>query len=77
MFVNYEDGVSVVFKVPTPGIITTDMNWGYYIDGLGWWDLYLSSTWTRTSTSTEPSGVPSSVDNNFMQTFKEERRADR
>lgn len=77
MFVNYEDGVSVVFKVPTPGIITTDMYWGYYIAGLGWLDLYVSSTWTRTSTSTEPSGVPSSVDNNFMQTFKEERRADR
>ncbi|MDR0865399.1 MAG: hypothetical protein LBO74_10785 [Candidatus Symbiothrix sp.] len=59
-FVNADASAPVVFKVPVAGTITSPAQmWGYYIDPLGWYDVYTESVWTRTSTDT--SAAPASL----------------
>ena len=52
LFVNVDASAPVVFNVPAAGTITSPVQmWGYYIDPLGWYDVFTESTWTRTSTN--------------------------
>lgn len=53
IFYNDEGSGPVIFNVPSPGLITSTQVWAYVlIDVSYYYDVFTSSTWTRTSTDT-------------------------
>ncbi|MBK5195326.1 MAG: hypothetical protein JJE08_04730 [Proteiniphilum sp.] len=80
VFVNVDAAAPVVFKVPSPGLITTSQRWGYLLPGLnnGWYDIFTASTWTRTSMDTSaPATASSVVKNDFIPLHKTGRKLDK
>lgn len=76
LFVDGEGSGPVVFKVPSPGFISSTQMWGYYlIDLNGWYDVFTASAWTRTSTSiSAPATASSVVKNDFIPLHKTGRK---
>ena len=53
IFYNDEGSGPVIFNVPSPGLITSTQVWAYVLIDVGYYyDVFTSSTWTRTSTDT-------------------------
>lgn len=78
LFVDGEGSGPVVFKVPSPGVITSSQIWGYYLIDLDeFYDAFTESTWTRTSTSTSASASFNSASNVFTPLFKTGRKLNR
>ena len=79
IFYNDESAGPVVFSVPSPGKITSPTVWAYVIVPANYYsDIFTSSTWTRTSTSTSSVASVSSIMkrdfNQFQKTGRKLRK---